>query len=263
MHHLARALADVATAKGAAFPYGVTARKIESRGGQVTGVALSDGKTLKCDAVMFSGDPAALVAGLPGNAAQPALPVSPRSLSAHVWTFAAQPCGPDPALHNRFFASDPALELGSIAQGRMATAPTLYVCAQDRQSPTRPPGPERFQIILNTAAKSTPTSGETDQCRSLTFQRLAGFGLTFDPTPPDQAHTGPPGFAALFPGSQGAIYGRSAHGMLASFQRPGARTGLNGLYMAGGGAHPGAGVPMAALSGRHAAAAIWKDRALT
>ena len=76
MHHLARALADVATAKGAAFPYGVTARKIESRGGQVTGVALSDGKTLKCDAVVFSGDPAALVAGLLGNAAQLALPAT-------------------------------------------------------------------------------------------------------------------------------------------------------------------------------------------
>jgi 1-hydroxycarotenoid 3,4-desaturase len=51
--------------------------------------------------------------------------------------------------------------------------------------------------------------------------------------------------------------------MLASFQRPGARTALRGLYLAGGGAHPGAGVPMAALSGQHAAEAIWKDRALT
>ena len=31
---------------------------------------------------------------------------------------------------------------------------------------------------------------------------------------------------------------------------------IPGLYLAGGGAHPGAGVPMAALSGRNAAAAI-------
>jgi 1-hydroxycarotenoid 3,4-desaturase len=29
-----------------------------------------------------------------------------------------------------------------------------------------------------------------------------------------------------------------------------------GLYLAGGGAHPGAGVPMATLSGKHAAEAI-------
>ncbi len=264
MHRLARALADLATAKGAAFHYGVTARKIESRNGQVTAVALSDGQTLKCDAVVFNGDPAALVAGLLGNAAQLALPASassPRSLSAHVWTFAATPTGPDLALHNLFFASDPALEFGPIAEGRLSTESTLYICAQDRHTPTRPPGPERFQIILNAAPKSTP--GDIDQCRTRTFPRLARFGLTFDPTPVDPSCTPPSGFAMLFPGSQGALYGRSPHGMLASFQRPGARTALRGLYLAGGGAHPGAGVPMAALSGQHAAEAIWKDRALT
>jgi 1-hydroxycarotenoid 3,4-desaturase len=264
MHTLARALADLATAKGAAFQYGVTARKVESRGGQVTAVALSDGQTVKCDAVIFNGDPAALVAGLLGNGAQLALPATsanPRSLSAHVWTFAARPSGPDLALHNLFFASDPALEFGPIAAGQMSTESTLYICAQDRQSPARPTGPERFQIILNAAPKST--SGDLDQCRTRTFPRLARFGLTFDQTPPDQTCTPPSGFAALFPGSQGALYGRSPHGMLASFQRPGARTRLKGLYLAGGGAHPGAGVPMAALSGLHAAEAIWKDRALT
>ncbi len=92
--------------------------------------------------------------------------------------------------------------------------------------------------------------------------QLARFGLTFDRTPPDSALTTPQGFATLFPGSQGSIYGRSPHGTLASFQRPTARTGLTGLYLAGGGAHPGAGVPMAALSGRHAAEAILKDLAL-
>ena len=40
---------------------------------------------------------------------------------------------------------------------------------------------------------------------------------------------------------------------MASFRRPAARTRLTGLYLAGGSVHPGAGVPMAALSGRQAA----------
>ena len=60
----------------------------------------------------------------------------------------------------------------------------------------------------------------------------------------------------MFPGSQGSLYGRSPQSTLASFQRPTARTQLPGLYLAGGGAHPGAGVPIAALSGKHAAEAI-------
>ena len=37
-------------------------------------------------------------------------------------------------------------------------------------------------------------------------------------------------------------------------------TALAGLYLAGGGAHPGAGVPMALLSGAHAATAVAEDR---
>ncbi|MGD9028006.1 MAG: CrtD protein, partial [Methyloceanibacter sp.] len=43
------------------------------------------------------------------------------------------------------------------------------------------------------------------------------------------------------------------------FTRPTARTKIPGLYLAGGSAHPGPGVPMAAMSGRLAAASILED----
>jgi 1-hydroxycarotenoid 3,4-desaturase len=99
-------------------------------------------------------------------------------------------------------------------------------------------------------------------CRSRTFQTLDRFGLTFDTLPDTPALTGPPGFARMFRASQGSIYGISPHGLTATFRRPGARTVIPGLYLAGGGVHPGAGIPMATLSGRHAAEAIMQDRAL-
>jgi 1-hydroxycarotenoid 3,4-desaturase len=50
---------------------------------------------------------------------------------------------------------------------------------------------------------------------------------------------------------------------MASFRRPGARSKLPGLYLAGGSTHPGAGVPMAALSGRLAARSLLEDLAST
>ena len=51
--------------------------------------------------------------------------------------------------------------------------------------------------------------------------------------------------------------------MMAAFKRPTVRTSVTGLYLAGGGTHPGAGVPMAALCAQHAVAAIMHDLTVT
>jgi 1-hydroxycarotenoid 3,4-desaturase len=84
--------------------------------------------------------------------------------------------------------------------------------------------------------------------------------------PPTQATcraTTPADFARRFPGTGGALYGRATHGAMATFQRPGARTRVPGLYLAGGSVHPSAGVPMAALSGRMAARSLLEDSTST
>ncbi len=264
MHALAQALSRLADRLGVTQFYDTPVERIVQKGGRVVQVVLSDGRALPCEAVVFNGDPAALETGLLGGDVQRALPraaVHPRSLSAWVWSFAAQPKGADLVHHNVFFGSDPALEFGPIAKGQMPQDATLYVCAQDRAlAPAT--GLERFEIILNAPAKTTLSPQEVSECRAKTFPPLAKFGLTFTPNPPDTALMTPQGFSTRFPASQGALYGRSPHGALASFQRPPARTRLAGLYLAGGGAHPGAGVPMAALSGKHAAEAILNDLTL-
>ena len=61
----------------------------------------------------------------------------------------------------------------------------------------------------------------------------------------------PPDFAARFPSSRGAIYGLASNSRMAAFKRP-ANTlpGIDGLYFCGGTVHPGAGLPMVALSAR-------------
>jgi 1-hydroxycarotenoid 3,4-desaturase len=50
---------------------------------------------------------------------------------------------------------------------------------------------------------------------------------------------------------------------MSAFRRPSARSKVPGLYMAGGSVHPGPGVPMAAMSGRLAAATLMEDLGLT
>ena len=72
----------------------------------------------------------------------------------------------------------------------------------------------------------------------------------------------PQDFERRYPGSGGARYGRASHGWQASFTRAGPRAALPGLYLAGGGVHPGPGVPMAALSGQRAAECVAHDLGL-
>ena len=48
----------------------------------------------------------------------------------------------------------------------------------------------------------------------------------------------------------GAIYGTASHGMLAALLRPANRSPVPGLYLVGGSAHPGGGLPIVALSAK-------------
>ncbi|MEO0914439.1 MAG: FAD-dependent oxidoreductase, partial [Pseudomonadota bacterium] len=220
---------------------------------------------------VFNGDPNALATGLLGDAVRPAaraLRTFDRSLSAYVWTFAGRPEGFDLAHHNVFFGLDYTQEFRDLFDiRRVPIAPTIYLCAQDRNDAGTPAqSPERFQIIMNAPADGdvvTPTEQEIRQCETRTFERLAAAGLELAPPTAENALTTPWDFNQLFPGAGGAIYGAHPHSLMASFRRPQARTKIAGLYLAGGSVHPGPGVPMAALSGRHAAAAILQDRAST
>ncbi len=99
--------------------------------------------------------------------------------------------------------------------------------------------------------------------RDRTFGLLERCGLRVQRRPEQTVVTTPAGFDQLFPATGGALYGQTSHGWRASFARPGARTKVPGLYLAGGSAHPGPGVPMAALSGRHAAVSLLADLAST
>lgn len=258
---LAQALARAAETLGVRFHYATQARRITRQAGRVAHVESDQGHH-PADIVVFNGDPRALTDGLLGEAAQTALkPPGKPSLSAWVWSFAATPEGPraaDLIHHNLFFTADAAAEFGPIGAGRMPERPTLYLNAQDRELGT-PPALERFQIIMNAPANSPDHTDEDRTCHDRTFPPLAQMGLTFSPTPGPQALTRPKDLAARFPASLGSIYGASPEGALAAFQRPVARTSLPGLYLAGGGVHPGAGVPMALLSGKQAALQALSD----
>src|SRR4029450_11067197 len=58
----------------------------------------------------------------------------------------------------------------------------------------------------------------------------------------------------------GAIYGTASHGPRAALLRPANRSPVPGLYLVGGSAHPGGGLPIVALSAAALAGGLGRPR---
>ncbi len=266
MHRLARALADVAAAQGVAFRHGANVERIIAGPRGAAGVRLAGGEEIAATAVVVNADPAALAGGMFGADAAGAAPRGgERSLSAITWALHARTAGFPLLRHNVFFSTDYAAEFAALFRdGRVPREPTIYVCAQDRGDDDAPRDRrERLLCLVNapaTADTSPLAASEIDACTERSFAMLTRCGLLVERDAAATAITTPRDFAALFPATGGALYGPAVHGAMASFRRPQARSAVPGLYLAGGATHPGAGVPMAALSGRLAAAALIADR---
>ena len=269
MSALADALRHIAEEHGARFHLGQAVARIEVSRGRAAGVILANGERIAADSVIVNADPATLGAGnLGGEAARATRPMKPanRSLSAMVWVAHARAGGVPLSRHTVLFSPDYPAEFRDIAGGAPPSDPSVYVCAQDRgasDSDSSPTGRERLQIIVNAPANGdchTYTSEEKERCTRAMMRSLARCGLELEDPLPHSLLT-PNDFEVLSPSTGGAIYGRASHGWAASFLRQGARTRIPGLYCAGGSTHPGAGVPMAALSGRLASEQVMKDLA--
>jgi diapolycopene oxygenase len=175
----------------------------------------------------------------------------------------------DHLLHHDFvFSRDPEEEFDFIyRKGEPAPDPTCYIAAPSRTEPgVAPPGGEALYVLVHTPYlrphhdwsamlpayrqvildKLKRTAGMPDLEDRIVFERVL--------TPADIHER----YRVL----NGAIYGLVSHGRFFGAFKPGNRSrDLAGLYLAGGAAHPGPGMPMVLMSGWIAADSLSQDRA--
>ncbi len=261
MQRLAEALVRVAGRHGAEFRFGTSARQIHAGANGVHSVETAAGEGLPCDAVVFNGDVDAFTQGLLGPAVEKAVPrrsAEPRSLSAITWSLVTETRYPLDH-HTVFFGDNYPAEFKALfGDARIHDVPTVYVCAQDRANGRVPSGRERLFVLVNAPARPL-RDRDIRRAETQVAAMLERCGLSLTLGAPGVTRFTPDDFDERFPGTGGAIYGWPTHGMMGSFRRHGSRSQIAGLYLAGGSVHPGPGVPMAAISGRLAAAAIRAD----
>lgn len=260
MQTLAHSLAHLASSLGCELHYETSVTRVHTRGARVRGVQLADEHSVDADAVVFNGDVQALTTGLLGPAVTRAVKARPQAaLSAVTQCEVSTTSGFTLAHHTVFFSDDYPAEFQALFKKQQVPAkPSVYVCAQDRsRTPEAPKGAERLFCLVCAPARDL-TDEEQGQATAATDDMLRAHGLVRQPEAAPVI-TQPADFARRFPASLGALYGRPTHGFLGSFQRPGSVSNIRGLYLAGGTVHPGAGVPMAAMSGVLAARRVHAD----
>jgi diapolycopene oxygenase len=266
---IAKALAALAGDLGVEVRAETGIRRILLEDGAVSGVETETGERIPLAAVISNADAVRtlreLIGGRPAALFDRQRRYEPACSGVVLYLGLDRPYGH--LLHHNFvFSRDPREEFDAIyRRGEPAPDPTCYLCAPARTDATvAPDGGEALYVLVHTPylrpghdwqrlfpeyrrtilQKLGRTAGLSDLERRIVFERA----LTAED------------ILRRYHVLAGAIYGIASHGRLFGAFKPCNRSPhVRGLYLAGGAAHPGPGMPMVLMSGWIAADALDQD----
>jgi phytoene desaturase len=263
LRELADALLRRCVQRGVSFRFEAPVAAVSVTGGRVDGVRLTDGEQVPADVVVSDVDARQLYADLVATPAarrtRRDLERVPRSSSGLSLQLALRGRTPGMRHHIVLFPADYDAEFDALfTRPEPVADPAVYVCAPD--DPRMRPGDGEAWFVLVNAPRHVPAGRPDDEgvdwAREDVVQpyvesllaTMARRGYDVGDrrvwwtvrTPVDiERDTWSPG---------GSIYGPSSNGARAAFRRPGNVGPVPGLFLVGGSAHPGGGLPLVGIS---------------
>ncbi len=262
-------LAKLGAELGVVFHTSADVEKITSDRGKVTGITTTDGVNHRFDAVVSNSDAVRthreLIGGSVARTFEHKRSYEP-ACSGVVLYLGLNKRYDHLAHHDFVFSRDPHEEFHAIYDlGIPAPDPTCYLAATSMSDPaSAPAGGEALYVLVHTPylrpdhdwKKMLPAYRQVILDK---LKRTAGLTDIEDRIVFEAALT-PQDIHDRYRVLNGAIYGISSHGMFNGAFKPANRSReLSGLYLAGGAAHPGPGMPMVMMSGWIAADSLDQD----
>ena len=234
--------------------------EITTKGKKATGVILADGTVVEADAVVANADASLVYSKLikghkrtlrkaRKNIEKADVSVAGFSLLLGIRK------DPNQILnhHTILFPENYDAEFDAIfSHGKPVEKPTIYICAPQDPDMTKDENLEGWFVLVN-----APTNGQFDwndkefarNYANSIIDQIEARGISVRDRLESLTVRTPADLEAAVHAPGGAIYGTSSNGARAAFMRAKNRSQIKGLYLVGGSAHPGGGLPLVGISG--------------
>lgn len=270
LYRISESMADVARGHGAELSLAAPVRRVTVANGRATGLELASGERIEADAVVLNADFAWAMTHLVDPEHRRRFTdddLRSREYSCSTFMLYLGIRGSwDAPHHNIFFSEDYRRFIGETAAGRVSADPSFYVQNASVTDPTlAPPGHSTIYVLVpvpNTSSGARWDEAETAAMRERVLDLLESrAGLTGLRGRIEQERViTPRNWETDANVYNGAVF-NLAHtvGQMLYFRPHNKLNEFDRCYLAGGGTHPGSGLPTIYESGRIAADLIARD----